>query len=112
MKSAYTIWQSKAEKIYLPEPREEDLVIPQDDTYLDLKEIDLTKYKNQEKLRTIYLDYNPEQINNLQVTKQADTLLLLYLLNQTFLREDINLSNVITKLISIIMNQKHYMILL
>ena len=97
LKSAYTIWQSKAEKLYLPEPREEDLLFPQDDTYLNLKEMDLNKYKNQEKLRTIYLDYNADQINNLQVTKQADILLLLYLINQTFLREDINLSNVITK---------------
>ena len=50
---AYQQWKSKAEKIYLPNPREEDLVIPQDDTYLLLKEIDLTKYKNQEKVRAI-----------------------------------------------------------
>ena len=56
---AYLSWQSKAEKIYLPNPREEDFVIPQDDTYLQLKEIDLTKYKNQETVRTIYRDYNP-----------------------------------------------------
>lgn len=93
LKAAYPIWQSKAEKIYLPQPREEDLVIPQDDTYLTLKELDLTKYKNQEKLRTIYHDYNAEQINTLQVTKQADTLLLFYLLKQTFLHEEIRLSD-------------------
>ena len=48
---AYQQWQSKAEQIYLPSPREEDLVIPQDDTYLELKEIDLSKYKSQEKVR-------------------------------------------------------------
>ncbi|SDN13750.1 hypothetical glycosyl hydrolase [Psychrobacillus sp. OK028] len=93
LKTAYKTWQTKAEKIYLPQPREQDLVIPQDDTYLKLKEIDLTKYKNQEKLRTIYLYYNPQQINTFQVTKQADTLLLFYLLRQTFLHEDIKLSN-------------------
>lgn len=97
LKSAYIIWRSKAEKLYLPVPREQDLLIPQDDSYLNLKEIDLTKYKNQEKLRTIYLDYNAEQINELQVTKQADILLLFYLLNQTFLREDINITNSIMK---------------
>lgn len=95
LKIAFPIWQSKAQNIYLPQPREEDLVIPQDDTYLKLKEINLTKYKNQEKLRTIYRDYNSEQINTLQVTKQADTLLLFYLLNQTFLREDTRLSNAV-----------------
>ncbi|MFJ7826576.1 glycoside hydrolase family 65 protein [Psychrobacillus sp. NPDC096623] len=97
LKTAYQNWRSKAEKIYLPKPREKDLVIPQDDTYLKLKEIDLTKYKNQEKLRTIYLYYNPQQINTLQVTKQTDTLLLIYLLRQTFLHEDIKLSDAVKK---------------
>ena len=67
----------------------EDLVIPQDDTYLELEEIDLTKYKKQETIRSIYRDYNAEQINNIQVTKQADTLILFYLLEQTFLQDDL-----------------------
>ncbi|MFB1052020.1 glycoside hydrolase family 65 protein [Paraliobacillus sp. JSM ZJ581] len=80
--------KERVEKIYLPQPREEDLVIPQDDTYLDLKEIDLTKYKEQEMVRSIYRDYNPEQINAIQVTKQADTLILFYLFEQTFLQND------------------------
>lgn len=81
-------WQSKSGKLYLPDPRLEDLVIPQDDTYFGLKEIDLAKYKNQTKVRTIYRDYNSEQINGIQVTKQADVLILLYLLDQSFLHED------------------------
>ncbi|WP_203247631.1 glycoside hydrolase family 65 protein [Sporosarcina beigongshangi] len=93
--NAYEQWQSKTEKIYLPNPRVEDLVIPQDDTYLQLKEIDLTKYKNQQQVRTIYRDYNPEQINTLQVTKQADTLILFYLLQQTFLHDDKRLSKAV-----------------
>lgn len=78
----------KVNKLYLPHPREEDLVIPQDDTYLSLKEIDLTKYKEQELVRSIYRDYNPEQINEIQVTKQADTLILFYLFEQTFFQND------------------------
>lgn len=86
--AAYTTWREKAAHLFLPEPRKEDRVIPQDDTYLQLKEIDLAKYKNQEKVRTIYRDYNSEQINLFQVTKQADTLLLFYLLEQTFLADD------------------------
>ncbi|TWT14603.1 glycoside hydrolase family 65 protein [Planomicrobium sp. CPCC 101079] len=90
--AAYPDWQEKAEKLFLPEPRKTDSVIPQDDTYLQLEEIDLTKYKNQEKVRTIYRDYNSEQINLFQVTKQADALILLYLLEQTFLREDPRIS--------------------
>lgn len=88
----YADWQSKAEQLYLPEPRPEDGVIPQDDTYLQLKEIDLGKYKNQAKVRTIYRDFNAEQINNIQVSKQADTILLFYLLDQTFLRGDARFS--------------------
>ncbi|GGA71475.1 glycoside hydrolase family 65 protein [Ornithinibacillus halotolerans] len=88
IKEAIQEIHTKVEQIYLPNPRNEDLVIPQDDTYLQLKEIDLTKYKQQESVRTIYKDYNAEQINTIQVTKQADTLLLFYLLEQTFLHDD------------------------
>ena len=62
-----------------------------------LKEIDLTKYKNQETVRTIYRDYNPEQINKLQVTKQADTLILFYLLEQTFLHDDKRISEAVKR---------------
>lgn len=91
--SAVEEWREKAEALYLPEPRREDGVIPQDDTYLQLPEIDLTKYKNQTKVRTIYRDYSPEQINGFQVTKQADTVLMFYLLEQTFLNEDSRMSD-------------------
>ncbi|WKA55684.1 glycoside hydrolase family 65 protein [Planococcus shixiaomingii] len=90
--AAYPDWQEKADRLFLPEPRAADRVIPQDDTYLQLEEIDLTKYKNQEKVRTIYRDYNSEQINSFQVTKQADGLILLYLLEQTFLHDDPRIS--------------------
>ena len=88
LEADYADWKEKADRLYLPEPRAEDLVIPQDDTYLQLPEIDLAKYKNQTKVRTIYRDYNAEQINGIQVTKQADTVLLFYLIDQTFLRGD------------------------
>lgn len=81
---SYQLWQSRADKLYLPNPREEDFVIPQDKTYLQLKEIDLEKYKKQTKIRSIYRDYNADQINEIQVSKQADILILLYLLEQTF----------------------------
>lgn len=95
LENARSDWQIKAERLYLPEPRPADLVIPQDDTYLHLPEIDLAKYKNQSKVRTIYRDYNSEQINGIQVTKQADTLLLFYLMEQTFLHGDVRLSKAI-----------------
>ncbi|WP_027965229.1 glycoside hydrolase family 65 protein [Halalkalibacillus halophilus] len=86
---SYQMWQEKASQLYLPEPKREQLVIPQDDTYLDLPEIDLTKYRNQPQPRTIYKDYNQQQINGIQVTKQADVLVLIYLLEQTSLKDDL-----------------------
>lgn len=82
LESLFPEWREKAANVYLPEPREEDFIIPQDDAYLGLEQIDLSKYKNQAKVRAIYRDYNSEQINELQVTKQADVLVLLYLLEQ------------------------------
>ncbi|MDN5708230.1 MAG: glycoside hydrolase family 65 protein [Planococcus sp. (in: firmicutes)] len=89
LKEDYLEWQRKSGQLYLPQPRAGDSVIPQDDTYLQLAEIDLGKYKKQSKVRTIYRDYNAEQINTIQVTKQADVLLLFYLLEQSFLKEDL-----------------------
>jgi len=77
-------WNEIIDKIYLPKPREDDLVIPQDDSYLNKKQIDLSKYKNQSQIRTIFQDYNLEQINQLQITKQADLLMLFYLLGSNF----------------------------
>lgn len=82
IQTTYERARSEIEKIYLPKPREEDFVIPQDDTYLTLKNIDLTKYKASERVGTLFDDYNMEQVNQMQVTKQADVVILLYLLEQ------------------------------
>jgi len=79
---AYPKWKEKLEKIYLPQPRKEDGIIPQDDIYLQLQDIDLTKYKNSAKVGTLFEDYNMEQVGQMQVTKQADVVILLYLLEQ------------------------------
>ncbi|MFD1030100.1 glycoside hydrolase family 65 protein [Metaplanococcus flavidus] len=88
VEQAYCEWHSKAAQLHLPKPREPDSILPQDDTYLQLPDIDLGKYKKQKKSRTIYRDYNPEQVNRIQVTKQADVVLLFYLMEQTFLKDD------------------------
>ena len=77
-------WNEIIDKIYLPKPGEHDLIIPQDDSYLNKKQIDLSKYKQQSQTRTIFQDYNMEQINQLQITKQADVLMLFYLLKNQF----------------------------
>jgi hypothetical glycosyl hydrolase len=84
LEESYQHWLYKSEKLYLPEPREDDLVIPQDDTYLQLKEIDLTKYKNQDKVGTMFNDYNLEQVNEIQVSKQADINILLFMMEHAF----------------------------
>ena len=80
------VWEDKLARIYLPQPRE-DLVIPQDRTYLTLKDIDLTKYKKQENVGSIYRDYNQEQITHMQVSKQADILIMFLLLEDQFSAE-------------------------
>lgn len=61
--------------------------MPQDSTYLTLKDIDLAKYKRQAHVGGIYKDYNQEQINKIQVSKQADVMVLFYLLEDRFSRE-------------------------
>ncbi len=75
--------KEKAEKIFLPAPND-SLLIPQDDTYLKKELIDLGKYKDQDQVDSIFRDYNLDQVNQIQVTKQASVVLLLYLLEHFF----------------------------
>ena len=79
-------WQEQADKIFLTQPNENN-VLPQDTTYLTLKDIDLTKYKQQAFVGGIYKDYNQEQITKIQVSKQADVMVLFYLLEELFPHE-------------------------
>ncbi|WYJ94687.1 hypothetical protein A5889_002200 [Enterococcus sp. 9D6_DIV0238] len=76
----------KVDKIFLPQPTEEG-IIPQDDSYLEKKTIDLTKYKSADSVDGLFHDYNLEQVNQMQITKQADVLLLLYLFEGLFPHE-------------------------
>ena len=80
------VWKEQTEIFYLTKPNENG-VLPQDSTYLTLKDIDLTKYKNQAHVGGIYKDYNQEQITKMQVSKQADVMVLFYLLEDLFPRE-------------------------
>ena len=82
----YPAWKLQKQRLYLPQARK-DGVMPQDATYLSLKEIDLEKYKEQDFVLGIYQDYNAEQLNGIQVSKQADILLLFYLLENYFTQE-------------------------
>lgn len=79
-------WKEKKEKIYLPKPNEEN-VISQDDTYLSKEIIDLTKYKNQTNIGSFFKEYNMKQANEIQVSKQADIMVLFLLLEDLFSEE-------------------------
>ncbi len=81
---ARTLWLERVDNIYLPQPRNEDKVIPQDDTYLSKKLIDLTKYKQQGFVGGLFHDYNLEQVNQMQVSKQADIMVLFLQLENKF----------------------------
>ena len=76
-------WKQKAERMFLTQPNENG-VLPQDSTYLTLRDIDLTKYKKQAHVGGIYKDYNQDQITKIQVSKQADVMVLFYLLEEQF----------------------------
>ena len=76
-------WSEQREKIFLTQPNENG-VLPQDSTYLTLKDIDLSKYKQQAHVGGIYKDYNQEQITKIQVSKQADVMVLFLLLEELF----------------------------
>ena len=69
--------------LYIPEPTAEG-VIPQDDTYLSKAIIDLSPYKNQEHVGSLFLEYSLDQVNQIQVSKQASVVMLMYLLEHKF----------------------------
>lgn len=79
------------DKLYLPVPNEEG-IIPQSDQYLTLKKLELGKYKNSKEVLTIYNDFNTHQLNQYMVSKQADTVMLFFLLDTLF-DEDIKRKN-------------------
>lgn len=80
-------WEEIVELIYLPQPDTDTLIIPQDDTYLHKQVIDLEKYRKQERVATILADYSMTQLSDFQVSKQADILVLFYLLEDWFSKE-------------------------
>jgi hypothetical glycosyl hydrolase len=85
------IIHDRLDRIYLP-PANADGVIPQEDRYLQKEIIDLGKYKRQQQVGSIFGDYNIEQINQIQVTKQASVVMLTYLLEDKF-KEGIKAAN-------------------
>ena len=80
------VMQARLKQLYLPQPNAEN-VIPQDDTYLSKQIVDLTKYKNQTHVGSMFLDYSLDQVNEMQVSKQASVVMLMYLLEHKFSKE-------------------------
>lgn len=73
----------KASMLYLPAPNE-DGIIAQDDNYLSYKKINVNKYRTSDNISEIFKDFDLKQLDKLQVTKQADVLLLLLLFEDEF----------------------------
>ena len=79
----YRQWKEKLPKLYLPKANK-DKILPQDDSYLSKKILDLTPYLKDDAVGTLFHDYNLDQVNNMQITKQADVILLFCLFENIF----------------------------
>ena len=77
---------SRIHKIYLPKPNK-DGIVPQTDTYLDLKYLDLTKYKESKAVFGIFNDFSMEQLSEYMISKQSDLVMLMFLCDELFDRE-------------------------
>ena len=86
LETLVTTLKEKSSKLFLPQPTAEG-IIPQDDTYLSKKVLDLRQYKEADGVDSLFHDYNLEQVNDMQITKQADVLLLLLLFEGLFEQE-------------------------
>ncbi len=73
--------KSMVDKIYLPQPNE-DGIIPENDTFLKLDQIDTLFYK--ENPSQLWKDYTFPELNDYQVLKQADIVALMYTLGFLF----------------------------
>jgi len=79
----YQDWEIKHPQIFLPMPDEKG-IIAQDSSYLHKQLIDLAPYKSQSHVGSLFKTYSLSQVNEMQVSKQADVMILLYLLEDRF----------------------------
>ena len=83
-----------ANHIYLPQP-DENGIIPQDDSFMKKPQIEnIEKYKNSQIKQAVLLDYSRDEVVDMQVLKQADTVMLLNLF-PTLLSADLIKKNVL-----------------
>ena len=69
--------------LYLPKADARH-IIPQDDTFMDKKLIDVAEYRNDNIKQMILKSFSREEVNDMQVLKQADTVMLLEMLPDLF----------------------------
>ncbi|WP_159566858.1 glycoside hydrolase family 65 protein [Budvicia diplopodorum] len=70
-------------RLWLPQANDQKL-IPQDDTFFSKPTIDLTRYKQHQGTQAILLDYSRAEVNEMQILKQADVVMLTYMLPWLF----------------------------
>lgn len=70
-------------ELLLPEIQP-DGVLPQDDSFMAKPVINLAKYKAAAGKQTILLDYSRAEVNEMQILKQADVVMLNYMLPEQF----------------------------
>lgn len=73
-------------RIWLPSPDNHD-VLAQDDTFFSKPSLDLSRYQAQAGKQTILHDYSRAEVNEMQVLKQADAIMLCYMQPWLFSRE-------------------------
>ncbi|WP_330982095.1 MULTISPECIES: glycoside hydrolase family 65 protein [Enterobacterales] len=71
------------QRLWLPKPDEHG-VLAQDDTFFSKPTLDLSKYKAKAGKQTILLDYSRAEVNEMQILKQADVVMLMYMLPEAF----------------------------
>lgn len=76
------------ERLWLPPANDQNL-IAQDDTFFSKPTIDLSAYKTQQGTQAILLDYSRAEVNEMQILKQADVVMLAYMLPWRFTPEQL-----------------------
>jgi len=73
-------------RLYLPKTDKQG-VLPQDDSFFTKPSIDLTRYQAQAGKQTILHDYSRAEVNEMQILKQADVVMLCYMQPWLFTRK-------------------------
>ena len=76
-------FRERQSALYLPVPGDDGLV-PQNDQYLSLRRVDLSKYRDEAGVSSIYEDYGQDEMNDIMVSKQADLVMLLRVMPKLF----------------------------